>query len=83
MVGNYYRDFKIRLLALSTTEVSRLARYIWVVASLSWPIPSEITERGIPFALAAEAQLCRATYRVSGMVTPTISAIRFRLWLML
>lgn len=31
----YLRDFKMRLLALSTTEVSRLARYIWVVASLS------------------------------------------------
>lgn len=47
----------MRLLALSTTEVSRLARYIWVVVSLSWPIPSLITDRGMPFALAADAQL--------------------------
>ena len=52
---------RIRLLALSTAEVSRLARYICVVASLSWPIPSEITDKGMPLALAAEAQLWRAT----------------------
>ena len=32
-------------------------------------------------AFTAEAQQCRATYKVSGMVTPTILAIRFRLWL--
>ena len=57
----YLRLLRIRELARSTTEVSRLARYIWVVASESCPMPSLITERGIPLALAAEAQLWRAT----------------------
>lgn len=65
----------IRPFALSTTEVSRDARYICVVASESCPMPSLITLRGMPLAFAAEAQECLATYIVSGMSTPIIAAI--------
>lgn len=52
-----YNDFRINEFALSTTELSRLARYICVVASLSCPIPSLITDIGMPLALATDAQL--------------------------
>jgi len=41
-------------------------------------MPSLMTAKGMPLALAAEAQLCRATYRVNGIVTPTIPAIVLR-----
>lgn len=54
-----------------------------MVASESCPIPSEITESGMPFAFATEAQLWRATYRESGMFTSTNPAMCFRLWLIL
>lgn len=46
-----------------------------MVASESCPIPSLITLIGIPFALAADAQLCRATYSVKGIVTPIIFGV--------
>lgn len=81
--GGYLRLFIIKELALSTSEVSRLVRYILVVASESWPMPSLMTDSGMRLAFAAEAQLCRATYRVRGMVIPTIRAIFLRLWFML
>ncbi len=55
------RPRSIRALALSTADVSSDARYILVVASLSCPIPSLITPTGTPLALAADAQLWRAT----------------------
>lgn len=54
---SYFNDFKIKAFALSTKDVSMAARYIRVVASLSWPIPSEITESGTPLDWAADAQL--------------------------
>ena len=72
---NYFRASSIIEFALSTTDASRLARYIWVVDSESCPIPSLMTLTGIPLALAAEAQLWRATYIVSGILIESISAI--------
>ena len=50
-------DEMMRELAVSTTDVSREARYMRVVVSESCPIPSLMTPRGIPFDFAAEAQL--------------------------
>ncbi len=50
-----------------------------MVVSLSWPIPSLITDKGMPFALAADAQLWRATYKVKGMLIPAFFATRLRL----
>ena len=50
-----YNNPKIILFALSTTDVSKEARYICVVASESCPIPSLMTDKGTFFALAALA----------------------------
>ena len=50
-----YKSPNIILFALSTTDVSKEARYICVVASESCPIPSLITDNGTFFALAALA----------------------------
>lgn len=79
----YFRELRISVLARSIREVSSEARYIRVVDSLSWPMPSEITLTGTPLVLAAEAQLWRATYSVKGIFTPVIPAIFLRLWFML
>lgn len=81
--GGYFREFITRELARSIREVSSEARYIRVVDSLSWPMPSDITLTGTPLVLAAEAQLWRATYSVKGIFTPVIPAIFLRLWFML
>jgi hypothetical protein len=50
-----YNNPKIILFALSTTDISKDARYICVVVSESCPIPSLITDNGTFFALAALA----------------------------
>ena len=44
-------------------------------------MPSDIMLTGMPLEWAMLAQLCRATYRVSGMLIPAIEPIRLRLWL--
>ena len=48
------------LLALSTGDVSREARYIRVVLSDRCPMPSLITESGMPSVRAADAHEWRA-----------------------
>ena len=50
-----YSNPNIILFALSTTDVSKEARYICVVASESCPMPSLMTDKGTFFALAALA----------------------------
>ena len=73
-----YKSPNIILFALSTTDVSKEARYICVVASESCPIPSLITDNGTFFALAALAHEWRATYMVSGLWCFSIVESSFR-----
>ena len=63
----------MRLLALSTTEVSNEERYICVVFSESCPNASLIAETGTFLLLAMLAHEWRATYVVKGMDSPIIS----------
>lgn len=68
-------------LAWSITEVSNAAKYILVVLSELWPMPSLMTERGMPCFFAMVAQECRATYDDSGTgeLTRRPSDLRFSL----
>ena len=77
---SFHNNFSIFLLALSITCVSKEARYICVVLSESCPIPSLITDIGIPSSLAILAHEWRATYIVKGKVKPNSLPIAFRLW---
>ena len=76
---SFHNNFSIFLLALSITCVSKEARYICVVLSESCPIPSLITDIGIPSSLAMLAHEWRATYIVKGKVKPNSLPIAFKL----
>lgn len=73
----YSSAFIISRFALSISDASNDARYILVVFSELCPIASLITDSGTCFSFAMDAQACRATYVVSGLISPTMQPMSF------